>query len=224
MEDFSKLKEIERVRKRPAVIFGGTGLEGYRGVIKEVLKFALVETETKEKTCITVELKADNSIKLIIDNTGVKIDEFYPELNRFDWELVFTELWGRTLLTKKDETSEEGILLGLPEAFVCAVQFCCEFMNVTVVRNGTEHTLHFENGVNIGGLKSEKTVQKKESTEIEFKIDSKILGEVNISEDIEYFNTFLEGCSLTGKNCFVLRFYKGEHRVERAYRNGHRCG
>lgn len=223
MESIVSLKGADRVRKRPLVFFEGLGIDGYKSAIKEIIKFSVEESGTAERRNIILNLQSDNVIKITIEGKGIQLDKHYPEDDIYDWELIFTELYGRNKLIQK-ELPVENFLLGIPAAFVCAVQFCCEYMDVRVIRNNQEYRLHFEKGVNIDGLQSKKNKSDKEITEIEFRLDKDVLGEANILDAIEYFEILLEGCSVVANNiCFILRFHKGKYAIERAYRKGYRC-
>ena len=47
--------------------------------------------------------------------------------------------------------------LGLNGLGACATQYSSEYMDVTVVRDKTQYTLHFEKGENVGGLQKSET-------------------------------------------------------------------
>lgn len=170
-----------------------------------------------------LELLSEDTIRIVIDGKGISLDEYNAKENKANWEILFTDLYGIDK-SKRKSNSKYGFSVGLPVAFVCAVQFCCEYMNVKVISDFKEHKLHFEKGINIGGLKSQEIKMDRNSTELEFKLDNEVFGEANILEAIEYFMALLEGYSLANNICFTLRFYKNGYKIERAYRNGHRCG
>ena len=223
MESIINLKGVDRVRKRPLVFFQGLGIDGYKSAIKEIIKFAVEEIGKNERRNIVLDLLQENEIKVTIEGKGIELDKHYPEDDIYDWELIFNELYGRNKLIKTELPVDE-FLSGLPNAFVCAVQFCCEYMDVRVIRKSREYKLHFEKGVNIGGLQSKKIKLDKESTEIKFKLDKDVLGEADILDAIEYFEILFDGCSMVANNiCFILRFYKGKYVIERACRKGTRC-
>src|SRR5699024_5406089 len=60
-----------------------------------------------------------------------------------------------------------------------------EFMDVTVWRDGSKYSLHFEKGENIGGLKKEAADRKKTGTTIHWKPDLEVFTDINIPD--EYF-------------------------------------
>ena len=63
-ESISQLKGADRVRKRPAVIFGSDGLEGCEHAVFEILSNSIDEAREGYGNIITVTLFEDKSIEV----------------------------------------------------------------------------------------------------------------------------------------------------------------
>ena len=91
-ESISTLKGADRVRKRPGVIFGSDGLEGCQHSVFEILSNAIDEARQGYGTKIIVTRFADNSVEVQDFGRGCPVD-FNPKEQRYNWELVFCELY-----------------------------------------------------------------------------------------------------------------------------------
>ena len=144
------LKGADRVRKRPAVIFGSDGIEGCQHSVFEILSNSIDEAREGFGTLITVRRFLDKSIEVEDYGRGIPVDYNQRE-ERFNWELVFCEMYaGGKYKNNSGENYEFS--LGLNGLGTCATQYSSEFMDVTVTRDGFIYELHFEKGENIGGL------------------------------------------------------------------------
>ena len=91
-ESISSLKGADRVRKRPAVIFGSDGLEGCQHAVFEILSNSIDEAKEGHGDVITVTRFLDHSIEVEDFGRGCPVD-WNPKENRYNWELVFCELY-----------------------------------------------------------------------------------------------------------------------------------
>ena len=119
-ESISALKGAERVRKRPGVIFGSDGLEGCEHSVFEIMSNAIDEAREGHGRLITVTRFADRSIQVEDQGRGCPVDWNENE-QRFNWELVFCELYAGG---KYDNTSGDNYeySLGLNGLGACATQ------------------------------------------------------------------------------------------------------
>ncbi|MEG2087918.1 MAG: toprim domain-containing protein, partial [Angelakisella sp.] len=106
---------------------------------------------------------------------------------RFNWELVFCELYAGG---KYDGDGSYEYSLGLNGLGSCATQYASEYMDVEVLRDGFQFNLRFEKGENIGGLKKEPTTSKKTGTKIRWKPDLAVFTDIAIPE--EFFTDVLK--------------------------------
>jgi len=182
-ESISALKGADRVRLRPSVIFGSDGLEGCEHSVFEILSNSIDEAREGFGDVIEVTRFKDHSIMVKDYGRGIPVD-YNPKEGRYNWELVFCELYaGGKYKNNSGENYEFS--LGLNGLGSCATQYCSEYMDVTVFRDGYKYELHFEKGQNIGGLKKEKYDYEHTGTIQKWKPDLEVFTDINIP--LEYF-------------------------------------
>jgi len=86
------LKGADRVRKRPAVIFGSDGLEGCQHSVFEIISNSIDEAREGHGDKIIVTKYSDNSIEVEDFGRGIPVD-YNSREGRYNWELVFCELY-----------------------------------------------------------------------------------------------------------------------------------
>ena len=181
-ESITALKGADRVRKRPGVMFGSDGLEGCQHAIFEILSNSVDEARAGYGSKILITRYEDHSIEIQDFGRGVPVDYNQKE-QRFNWELIFCELYAGGKYDTDDFT------LGLNGLGACATQYASEYMDVEVKRDGFVYTLHFEHGENIGGLTKEPYAKKDTGTKIKFKPDIQVF--TDIAAPLEYFDDVL---------------------------------
>ena len=182
-DSISSLKGADRVRKRPGVIFGSDGLEGCQHAVFEILSNAIDEAREGYGNIVTVTRFEDNTFEVEDFGRGCPVDWNKTE-GRFNWELVFCELWAGAKY-RNDEGENYEFSLGLNGLGACATQYSSEFMDVTVYRDGKKYELHFEKGENIGGLKSEPYTGRRTGSIFRWKPDLEVF--TDIAVPAEYF-------------------------------------
>ena len=182
-ESITSLKGADRVRKRPAVIFGSDGIEGCQHSVFEILSNSIDEAREGYGKEIIITKYEDNSVEIEDFGRGIPVD-FNKNENRYNWELVFCELYAGGKYNNSEAENYE-FSLGLNGLGLCSTQYSSEYMDVDIRRDGTRFTLHFEHGENIGGLKREQYMGKKTGTKIHWKPDLQVFTDINISD--EYF-------------------------------------
>jgi DNA gyrase subunit B len=143
-ESISQLKGADRVRKRPGVIFGSDGLDGCEHAVFEILSNSIDEAREGYGNRITVTLFEDKSIEVEDFGRGCPVD-WNPTEKRFNWELVYCELYAGGKY-KNDDGGDYEFSLGLNGLGACSTQYASEYMDVTVRRDGKKYTLHFAKG------------------------------------------------------------------------------
>ncbi len=91
-DNISQLKGADRVRKRPAVIFGSDGLEGCQHSMFEILSNAIDEAREGFGDRVVVTRYEDKSIEVQDFGRGIPMDYNQNE-KRFNWELIFCEIY-----------------------------------------------------------------------------------------------------------------------------------
>lgn len=218
-ESISKLEGADRVRKRPAVIFGSDGLEGCEHSIFEIISNSIDEAREGYGKKIIVTVYADGSIEVQDFARGVPVD-FNNKENCFNWELLFCEMYaGGKYNTNGGENYEFS--LGLNGLGLCATQYASEFMTVEVKRDGFIYHLAFQKGQNVGGLKKEPYAGKDTGTKIRWKPDLEVFTDIEVP--LEFYLDILKRQAVVNDGLlFLLRYQTGNkfENYEFQYKNG----
>ncbi|HBN11460.1 MAG TPA: DNA topoisomerase, partial [Ruminococcus sp.] len=86
-ESITMLKGADKVRKRPAVIFGSDGLDGCEHSVFEVISNSIDEARAGYGNKIIVTKYNDNTIEVEDFGRGCPVDYNKGE-ERYNWELV----------------------------------------------------------------------------------------------------------------------------------------
>ena len=218
-ESISQLKGADRVRKRPGVIFGSDGLEGCEHAVFEILSNSIDEAREGFGNIITVTLYDDKSIEVEDFGRGCPVD-WNPAEKRFNWELVYCELYAGGKY-KNDDGGDYEYSLGLNGLGACATQYASEYMDVTVWRDGNKYTLHFAKGKIKGKMLVEPSDRKKTGTTTRWKPDIEVFTDINIPES--YFLDILRRQAVV--NAGVTFRFRAQHgakfeTTEFCYKNG----
>ncbi len=194
-ESISSLKGPDRVRKRPSVIFGSDGLDGCQHTVFEILSNSIDESREGFGDVIDVVRHKDNSITIQDYGRGMPLDYNNKE-KKYNWKLIFCELYAGA---KYGNNEGESYMysLGLNGLGCCATQYASEYMDVEVHVDGYRYNLHFEEGVNKGGLQKEKAKYKSTGTKITWRPDLKVFTEIDIP--LEYFTDMLRKQAVVNK-------------------------
>ena len=187
-ESISQLKGEDRVRKRPAVIFGSDGLEGCEHAVFEILSNSIDEARAGNGSIITLTRFLDKSIECEDFGRGCPVD-WNPAEKKYNWELVFCELYAGGKY-RNNEGGDYEYSLGLNGLGTCATQYSSEYMDVTVRRDGKKYTLHFEKGRIKGKLEEEPADRKKTGTTIKWRPDLEVFTDIDIP--LEYYTETLK--------------------------------
>lgn len=199
-ESIELLEGADRVRKRPAVIFGSDGLEGCKHSVFEILSNSIDEARDGNGSKIILTKYKDNSYEVEDFGRGCPVD-FNQSQQRYNWELVYCELYAGGKYNNNSGENYE-FSLGLNGLGACATQYASEYMDVTVYRDGFEYQLHFEKGENIGGLKKKPYKGKRTGTIQRWKPDLDVFTETKIES--EYFIDMLKKQAVVNPNVEFL--------------------
>ena len=198
----SSLKGADRVRKRPAVIFGSDGIEGCEHSMFEILSNSIDEAREGYGNTITITRYADGSIEVDDMGRGIPV-EYNEREKRYNWELVFCELYAGGKY-KNNSGGNYEYSLGLNGLGACATQYSSEYMDVEVLRDGCKFNLHFENGENVGGLKKTEFKYKHTGTKIRWKPDLKVFTDIDIPVE-NYMSTLKRQAVVNSGIKFVFK-------------------
>ena len=209
-DSISQLKGADRVRKRPGVIFGSDGLDGCEHAVFEILSNSIDEAREGHGNLITLTYYEDKSIEVEDFGRGCPMD-WNPTEKRYNWELVFCELYAGGKY-KNDAGGDYEYSLGLNGLGSCATQYASEYMDVTVWRDNQKYSLHFKKGKVEGKkgqeLKVEPADRKKTGTTIRWRPDIEVFTDIDIPE--EYFDDVLHRQAVVNAGVtFRLRIQKG---------------
>ena len=209
-DSISQLKGADRVRKRPGVIFGSDGLDGCEHAVFEILSNSIDEAREGHGDTITLTSYEDGSIEVEDFGRGCPVD-WNPVEKRFNWELVFCELYAGGKYKNADGGDYE-YSLGLNGLGSCATQYSSEYMDVTVWRDGNKYQLHFKKGKVCGKKGQELIVEpadrKKTGTLIKWRPDREVFTDIDIP--VEYFEDVLHRQAVVNAGVtFRLRMQHG---------------
>lgn len=205
-QSISSLKGADRVRKRPAVIFGSDGIEGCQHSIFEILSNSIDEAREGYGKTITLTSFSDGSIEVEDHGRGIPVD--YNENEKtYNWELVFCELYAGGKYNNNSGENYE-FSLGLNGLGLCSTQYASEYMDVDIRRDGYRYTLRFEKGENVGGLKKELYSKKDTGTKIHWKADLEVFTDIDVQQ--EYFLDMIKRQAIVNAGVnFVFRKQNG---------------
>ena len=185
-DSITSLKGADRVRKRPGVIFGSDGLEGCEHAVFEILSNSIDEAREGHGKLITVTRYLDHSIEVEDMGRGCPVD-YNPKEKRFNWELVYCELYAGGKYNNLDGDNYE-YSLGLNGLGACATQYSSRYMDVTVWRDGNKYSLHFERGEPVGKKGDELRIEptdrgRKTGTRTRWLPDLDVFTDIDIPAD-----------------------------------------
>ena len=210
----SMLKGEDRVRKRPAVIFGSDDLEGCKHAVFEILSNAIDEAREGHGDTIIVTRYEDLSVEVEDFGRGCPVD-YNEKEKRYNWELVFCEMYAGGKYGENGENYEYS--LGLNGLGSCATQYASDFFDATVWRDGFRYDLHFEKGRNKGGLKKEPTDRgRKTGSKFHWRPDKQVFTDINIP--VEYYRDVLKRQAVVNRGVkFIFRNQVGKKFEEEQY-------
>ena len=187
-DSISALKGADRVRKRPAVIFGSDGLDGCEHAVFEILSNAIDEAREGHGDLVIVTRYEDHSIEVEDFGRGCPVDWNEKE-GRYNWELVFCELYAGG---KYDNNAggDYEFSLGLNGLGACATQYASRYFDAVIRRDGFKYTLHFERGEIVGQLKKEPADRKKTGSTFRWLPDLDVFTDISIPK--EYYEDTLK--------------------------------
>lgn len=198
-DSIKSLKGAERVRLRPAVIFGSDGLEGCQHAVFEIMSNSIDEARDGYGNKIIVTRFLDGSIEIQDFGRGIPVD-YNKNEDCYNWELLFCEMYAGG---KYDDNDYE-FSLGLNGLGLCATQYASEYMDAEIHTGGYKYTLHFEKGENVGGLNKEKYDKRDTGTRIKWKPDLEVFTDINIP--LDYFKETIKRQAIVNDGIkFILK-------------------
>ncbi len=221
-QSITSLKGADRVRKRPAVIFGSDGLEGCEHSVFEILSNSVDEAKEGFGDNIIVTAYRDKSIQVEDFGRGVPLGWNEGE-QRWNWDLIYCELYAGGKYDNNDGGAYE-FSLGLNGLGACATQYSSEYFWVKSYDGVNLSEMSFKKGEAVGELKV-KALPKKDrrtGTVQRWKPDLDVFTEIDIPR--EYYCDMLKRQAVVNKGIrFIFRWENeaGEFEEEQFfYENG----
>ena len=180
-DSISALKGADRVRKRPAVIFGSDGLEGCEHAVFEILSNAIDEAREGHGDTVVVTRYADHSIEVEDFGRGCPVDWNETE-QKYNWELVFCELYAGGKY-QNNAGGDYEYSLGLNGLGSCATQYASKWFDAVIHRDGFEYKLHFEKGEIAGEMEKTPYSGKKTGSKFRWLPDLQVFTDIDIPEE-----------------------------------------
>lgn len=201
-ESISMLKGADRVRLRPAVIFGSDNLEGCIHSFFEILSNSIDEAREGYGDKIIVTRFADGTIEVEDFGRGIPLD-YNAKEGRYNWELVYCELYAGGKYNNNSSGDYE-FSLGLNGLGACATQYASEFFDVTVFRDKQKYTMSFAKGSPVTDLIIEPYRYLRTGTIQRWKPDTEVFTETIIP--LEVFKDIIKRQSVINSGIeFVLK-------------------
>lgn len=217
-ESIKSLKGADRVRKRPAVIFGSDGIEGCQHSIFEIMSNSIDEAREGRGNKIIITRFEDGSVEIQDFGAGIPVDYNSAEKTE-NWKLLFCEMYAGGKYDAGSDNYEYS--LGLNGLGLCATQYASEYMDAEIHRDGFCYKLHFEHGENIGGLDKQPYDKKDTGSRIKWKPDLKVFTDINVP--LDYFKETIKRQAIVNDGVtFVLKNQTGAkfETFEYSYKNG----
>ena len=180
-DSIASLKGADRVRKRPAVIFGSDGLEGCEHAVFEILSNAIDEAREGHGDTIIVTRYLDHSIEVEDFGRGCPVDWNEAE-GRYNWELVFCELYAGGKY-QNNAGGDYEYSLGLNGLGACATQYASKYFDAVIRRDGCRYDLHFEHGELVGEMKKSPADRKKTGSLFHWLPDLDVFTDIDVPVD-----------------------------------------
>ena len=213
-QSITALKGADRVRKRPGVIFGSDGLEGCEHSFFEILSNSVDEAREGHGDEITVTAFLDHSIQ--VDDKGRGVPLGYNEKEgRWNWDLIYCELYAGGKYDNNDSESAYEYSLGLNGLGACATQYSSEYMDVYSYDGKFVRSIHFKKGEPCSELE-ERELERKEKrtgTVIHWKPDLEVFTDVKIPPEF-FIETMRRQSVVNAGISFVLRIEKEDKSFE----------
>ena len=201
------LKEEQRVRQKPAVIFGSDGVDGCEHAVFEIVSNSVDEAREGYGDKIVVTRFADRSIEVQDFGRGLPVDYNNTE-KRYNWELVFCELYASGKYDNSSGGSYE-FSLGTNGLGLCATQYASEYMEAEIHTGGFKYTLNFKKGKPDGEMIKEPYSKRDTGTRIKWRPDLEVFTDIDIP--LEYFQDMLRHQSVVNAGVrFILKDQVGK--------------
>ena len=205
-QSIQQLKGADRVRKRPAVIFGSDGLDGCEQSFFEILSNSVDEAKEGFGTVINITVFKDHSIEVEDFGRGVPLG-YNEKEQRWNWDLIFNELYAGGKYKNNDEDAAYQYSLGTNGLGACSTQYSSAYMIVKSYDGKNLSEIHFKKGNPDGELSVtplSRNAAKKRGTVIRWLPDLEVFKAIDISREF-FIETLKRQAVVNAGLRFVLR-------------------
>ncbi len=224
-QSIKSLKGADRVRQKPAVMFGSDDIVGCQHTFIEILANSVDEAREGYGDRIIVKKYLDLSLEVEDFGRGVPLG-YNEKEKRWNWELVFCELYAGGKYDNNNGDSAYEYSLGTNGLGATATQYTSEYMNVKSYNGKTLSEMNFKAGNPKGFLQVSdieiKPGCKRKGTIIKWRPDLKVFKEIDIP--VEFLSaTLRRQAFINGGIKFILEVERSAGRFEKTefyYENG----
>jgi DNA gyrase subunit B len=162
------LKDLEGVRKRPAMYIGDTSFAGYHHLLWEIVDNSVDEALAGHCTHIEVVLQEDGSAKVTDDGRGIPVD-IHPEEGVPAVELVMSKLHAGG----KFDGQAYAVSGGLHGVGISVVNALSEDTEVLISKDGKKYRITFSRGQKVTDLEVIGTSEEN-GTQVTFMPDHEV--------------------------------------------------
>ncbi len=220
-DNISQLKGADRVRKRPAVIFGSDGIDGCQHSFFEILSNSIDEAREGYGDKIIITRYLDHSLEIQDFGRGIPMD-YNEKEKEYNWKLVFCEMYAGGKYDTNSGSGSYEFSLGLNGLGLCATQYSSEFMDAEIHRDGVKYEMHFKKGNPKGKLIKEDYPHKDTGSRIYWRPDTDVFTDIDIP--LDYFKDVIRRQAIVNNGLkFILKDEIGKNKFEThefVYENG----
>ncbi len=223
-QSITSLRGADRVRKRPGVIFGSDGLDGCEHSFFEILSNSVDEAREGHGSVIKVTSYQDHSIEVDDHGRGVPLGWNERE-KRWNWDLIFCELYAGGKYDNNSGKSAYEYSLGLNGLGACATQYSSEYMTVASYDGTTKRSISFKKGEPVSKKLKEEPLEgkaRRTGTVIKWRPDLEVFTDIRIPP--EFFSDVLHRQAVVNAGIrFDLAIQKPDGKFEESsyvYQNG----
>ncbi len=204
-QSIQQLKGADRIRKKPAVIFGSDGLDGCEQAFFEILSNSVDEAREGFGNIINITVFRDHSIEIEDFGRGVPLG-YNEKEGRWNWDLIYCELYAGGKYENNNEGAAYQFSLGTNGLGACSTQCASKYMIVKSYDGKNKSEIHFKEGNPDGDLVVTPLGrnEKKRGTIIRWLPDLAVFKAINISREF-YVETLKRQAVVNAGLKFVLK-------------------